>query len=385
VTLTKEGPGADVSQITTLDEARRDASQWLMDVAAPLWLTVGLSANGMFAERIGVDGKEVAMNRRLRVQARQIYSYCTIGRLGWTGGWRDAANTAVDIMISKGRRPDGLFGHLFSPEGELIKDSLDLYDHAFALFALAHAGQALGRRDLLEIAEEVQAKLDETWWRPQGGYWEGELTPCPPYRQNPHMHMFEAALANARAGGGEQWIARYRKVGNLFVSRFQDPESGAVTEYFDADWNRLGDASGDIVEPGHCLEWAWLFEVSDEDGKGVAVADRLATFAREHGICARRGVAVNEVRRDGSIVDDGARLWPQTERLKAAMARYKRTGSAAEADEAVAAYRGLRLYFATPVPGLWWDRLNADGSFLEEAAPASSFYHIVCALNELLA
>ncbi|TWB25999.1 hypothetical protein FBZ91_1477, partial [Nitrospirillum viridazoti] len=29
------------------------------------------------------------------------------------------------------------------------------------------------------------------------------------------------------------------------------------------------------------------------------------------------------------------------------------------------------------------DRLNPDGTFVEEAAPASSFYHIVCAIQEL--
>lgn len=373
------------AELAGLDDARHDAREWLMTVAAPLWSTVGLSANGMFAERIGIDGKEVALNRRLRVQARQIYSFCAIGQLGWNGPWREIVGGAVDIMISRGRRGDGLFGHLFNHDGDLIKDSLDLYDHAFALFALAHAAKALDRPDLLDIAEQVQAKLDETWWRPEGGYWEGELTPCPPYRQNPHMHMYEAAMANDRAGGGPQWKGRYRKVGNLFASHFLDAESGAVTEYFDVNWRRLADASGEIVEPGHCLEWAWLFEVTDEDGQGVAIAERLTAFARRHGICPRRGVAINEVRRDGSIVDDGARLWPQTERLKAAMVRYKRTGHVSEVEEVVAAYRGLKLYLDTPVPGLWWDRLNADGTFVEEAAPASSFYHIVCALNELLA
>lgn len=372
-------------ELQGLEDVRRDAREWLMNVAAPLWSTKGLSANGMFAERVGIEGKELVLNRRLRVQARQIYSFCAIGEMGWGGPWREVVGTAVDIMISKGRRGDGLFGHLFNPDGVLIKESLDLYDHAFALFALAHAGKALGRPDLMAIAEDVQAKLDETWWRAEGGYWEGELTPCPPYRQNPHMHMFEAAMANHRAGGDPRWKSRYRRIGDLFAEHFLDAETGAVTEYFDADWRRVADASGEIVEPGHCLEWAWLFEVTDEDGKGVEIAERLVAFARTHGICPRRGVAINEVRRDGAVIDDGARLWPQTERLKAAMARYKRTGEDSEAEQAVAAYLGLRRYFDTPVPGLWWDRLNADGTFVEEASPASSFYHIVCALKELLA
>ncbi|HEX6866534.1 MAG TPA: AGE family epimerase/isomerase [Caulobacteraceae bacterium] len=37
----------------------------------------------------------------------------------------------------------------------------------------------------------------------------------------------------------------------------------------------------------------------------------------------------------------------------------------------------------TPVPGLWRDRMKADGSFIDEPAPASSFYHIVGAILDL--
>jgi len=36
-----------------------------------------------------------------------------------------------------------------------------------------------------------------------------------------------------------------------------------------------------------------------------------------------------------------------------------------------------------PTPGLWRDRYLADGSFVDEPVPATSFYHIVCAITEL--
>jgi mannose-6-phosphate isomerase len=35
------------------------------------------------------------------------------------------------------------------------------------------------------------------------------------------------------------------------------------------------------------------------------------------------------------------------------------------------------------VSGLWRDKQKADGSFVDEPAPASSFYHILCAIYEL--
>jgi mannose-6-phosphate isomerase len=338
----------------------------------------------MFAERIDMSGRAVALNRRLRVQARQIYSFCALGTHGWDGPWRAAATQAVDILLDRGRRSDGLLGHLFDSNGQRINDSVDLYDHAFGLFALAHAGHALERPELFDIAEQIQDKLDETWSRAQGGFWEGELTPSPPHRQNPHMHMFETALAHFRFTGRERWRKMADRLADLFRSRFWDAQSGAVTEYFDGNWLRLPTEEGAIVEPGHCLEWAWLWEVGFDDGRGAPVSDGLTGFARRFGLSVAHGVAINEVRLDGFIKDGGARLWPQTERLKAAVARYRRLRNAEEAKEIVAAYIGLSRYFETEIPGLWYDRLNSDGTWVMEAAPASSFYHIVCGILELL-
>ena len=79
-----------------------------------------------------------------------------------------------------------------------------------------------------------------------------------------------------------------------------------------------------------------------------------------------------------------ARLWPQTERLKAALVRFERGGDAADAAAAVMAYDGLSTYFAGLKPGLWRDRRGADRCFTDEPAPASSFSHIVLAQSELV-
>ena len=51
---------------------------------------------------------------------------------------------------------------------------------------------------------------------------------------------------------------------------------------------------------------------------------------------------------------------------------------------AVEAFDVLSTYFETPVPGLWRDRRLAEGGFVDEPAPASSFYHIMVAFNELI-
>ena len=101
------------------------------------------------------------------------------------------------------------------------------------------------------------------------------------------------------------------------------------------------------------------------------------------GIDARRGVAVNAVLTDGTTRDATARLWPQTERLKAAVARFRRLAADSELNHAVAAAEGLSQYLAVPVNGLWRDKLRPDGTWVDEMAPGSSLYHISCAYREL--
>src|SRR6185312_10174934 len=143
-----------------------------------------------------------------------------------------------------------------------------------------------------------------------------------------------------------------------------DPASGALREFFDADWIAIP-GEGGLVEPGHQFEWAWLLE-----RWGRARGDRRASAAARRlfenglrGVDPVREVAVNALWDDFSVRDGAARLWPQTEHLKAALV----LGDAAQG---VRAARGLAQYLDTPARGAWRDKLRADGSFVDEPAPA---------------
>lgn len=374
----------------TLEACAAEARDWLFDAAAPLWFGPGRQPDGMFSERLDLAGKPDRVERRIRVQARQIYVFCELGRLGWTGDWRTAVTQAVDILIAQGPRGDGLYVHRFDADGAPVDRRADLYDVAFILFALGHAARALSRPELLTAAAELMAATTRDWTHALGGFTEGELV-GPPRRQNPHMHLLEAALTLHGVSGDPAWKTQAERLLALATARFIDPATGALTEYFAEDWSRLPTADGALVEPGHCFEWAWLLDQAAQAGCDagagvdlIAAAGSLAAFGRAHGLSAGGEVAINGVNLDGEVVDGSARLWPQTERLKIAIARWLRDADPAEADEARAAYLGLRRFLQTPTPGVWRDRLTPDGSWIEEPAPASSFYHIICALSELM-
>lgn len=360
------------------------AKDWLLNEAAPLW-SAGRKKD-FYVERLTMEGRPDQSPRRLFVQARMVYSFCRIGALGWRGPWRKEAEATLNALLAQGKREDGFFVHSFNAEGGVFDHRADLYDQAFMLFCFAHAGEFLNRPDLFSEAERLMDRLEADWNRPSGGFFEGEIVD-PAYRlQNPHMHLAEAFLALAAATGKARWSILAEEMADLCRRRFIDRKSGALTEYFTQDLEPAAGVKGRIVEPGHCCEWAWLFENPLlKDRKGcIDLSDRLVAFARSHGVDRNRGVMINEVGLDGALHNANARLWPQTERLKAALARFRRTGETDEANEAVQAFAGLQVFLKTPVSGLWRDKLQADGQWVCEPAPGSSLYHITCSLAELI-
>jgi mannose-6-phosphate isomerase len=366
-------------------EAREESLQWLLNVAAPSWQGRSLGRHYLFPERLTLRGEADICPHRLFVQARHVYAYCEIGRLGWPGPWRDMVEQSTDFLLKHGKRPDGLFIHSFDETGKQLDKRADLYDQAFMLLALAFAGRATARNDFLAAAEHLDDVLEARWRGSHGGYHEGEIAQCPPYRQNPHMHLLEGFIALYRVTGEKRWRKRAETIVDLCASSFLDPRTGALLEYFDERLKPRPGLEGRTVEPGHCFEWAWLMEKLANEGvyEALDLSGRLADFARAYGIDPLRGVTINEITTDGAVLNPDARLWPQTERLKCALVRFGRTGSPDEASEAVAAYRGLARYLDDPIRGVWRDKLRPDGSWIEEPAPGSSLYHITCALAEM--
>jgi mannose-6-phosphate isomerase len=110
---------------------------------------------------------------------------------------------------------------------------------------------------------------------------------------------------------------------------------------------------------------------------------RLIDVAETHGV--RGGVAINAIVNDTSIHDGSARLWPQTERLRAAALAARLYGDDRYWKMTSEAAAGLLRYFATDVPGLWYDRLTPSGEFMRETVTAGNLYHIVGAIYEVAA
>ena len=352
--------------------------RWLFDKALPLWWDVGADRiGGGFHEQIGLDGKPDARAHRARSITRQAVAYCEAGRLGWNGPWQQAARHALDYLQAHFVTADGTIVSVVDTTGVVRDSTRDLYNQAFALLAFAHAHRCFGGH-WRQNAAALRHALEHGHADGSGGFREpsGE-PPC----ANPHMHLFEAALAWIAIDDAAEWRAMADALAALCLQRLIDPATGALREFFRVGWSPADGVAGRIVEPGHQYEWAFLLHRwAALTGRDTPPAvKRLIAFADARGLDRQRGVAINAVLIDGGVHDATGRLWAQAERIRA----YNIDRGAGNAARVGAAVKGLRRFLQTPVPGLWFDQLMADDRFVSEPARATSLYHVVGAVAAL--
>ena len=356
---------ADVGSIAANEAADVVArlKRRMIDEALPLWSTVGWDqATGGFIDRLHRDGTaDKAAPRRVFVQARQIYCYAKAAQMGWYPEGRAIALKGLEHLLGKAKSPDGRpgFVHRLTPEGTVLDGRRDAYDHAFILFALATVYA-------LDQDAQIRAEIDALL-----AFLDGHL-------RSPHL--FEAMIACFDATHDLSFQNRAGEFFALFLANLYDKRKCVLSEYFEEDWSKIEPVS---VEPGHQAEWVWLlkgFERITGCPTGQRRAELLATALRYRDEAT--GCLIDEGDDSGNIRRHSRRLWPQTEIAKAWIAQAE-SGEAGAADEARAALVRLeRHYLSHPVRGGWYDQFDRDGKSLVDTIPASSFYHVLCAVTE---
>jgi mannose/cellobiose epimerase-like protein (N-acyl-D-glucosamine 2-epimerase family) len=367
---------------------------WLVHRALPMWSRAGIDRQrGGYFEKIDLQGRPVEAPRRTRVVARQVYVFATAVRRGWAQGADEWVDHGLNFLLHKLRLSDGTFASSVQASGAVVDATFDLYEHAFVLFALASACRDRPDRAALRgEAEGLLRLLRSRWAHPAIGFEEAAPRSLP-LRANPHMHLLEAALAWVDISRGDEriiWAELADELANLCLARLIDRDSGALRENFDGDWRPMPGPQGRLVEPGHQFEWGWLLlRWAGQGGSRRArvAAMRLLEIGEAHGVDPERGVAVNALDDGLRITDAAAKLWPQTERVKAwhqALAEAHDPARAAVARQRLSAsVAGLTRYLLPSPPGLWQEQMRGDGGFDAQDCRASSLYHIVCAIDTL--
>ena len=368
---------------------------WIQEICRKWSGNLPLSTGG-FAESAGpgwTEGPET--ERTMLTQARLAYTFTHAGILG--GGDGDLARTGREAgvrMMDLYWNP-GLRGWIRScdKEGRPLDETVDTYDQAFGLLALAWSYKAPGDSAARAAAVLALKGLEKSSGDSSfGGFRElrngsraSRMVAYPGFRrQNPHMHLLEAFLAWHSADPSGPWLDRARAMVELFRTHFRHPSSGNLSEYFNDEWKLAKGAAGKVREPGHQHEWVWLLRRYEETSGDASVrqdAEHLYRFALTRGTDLDR-LAFAEIDDDGNIPDMRKLLWPQTETLKAHIAMYEWTGNASAKESAVKVFEAIRKRFMTGDGALFFNLLDKDGK--PDPAPALSrlLYHLFVAAAE---
>jgi mannose/cellobiose epimerase-like protein (N-acyl-D-glucosamine 2-epimerase family) len=369
--------------VSALAPLRAFLIDWLLGAAYPLWSRNGIDpASGAFVEALDQNGSALARARRARVHPRQVYAFAQARALGWQGDASGIVARGMSYFLRHYRRADGFFLTLADADGGALDSRAVLYDQAFVLLGYAAAAVELDEIDSWEgRALELRHLIDDRLSTDDGGYRseEGVLG----YESNPHMHLLEAYIAWAEIGQDTGWIEGVQRLAELALTRFIRADSGAVGEFYLPTWQPTPGLSGGSIEPGHQFEWAWLLLRCERWVRRPLreTALRLIAVGEQYGVYD--GFVINALRDDLTIHDAGARLWPQCERLKAAVLAATVTGEQQFWISAQAAASCICRYLDTCVPGLWFDASSSDGALRGGAVPASTFYHMVGAIAAL--
>jgi mannose/cellobiose epimerase-like protein (N-acyl-D-glucosamine 2-epimerase family) len=369
--------------VSALEPLRAFLVDWLRCAAFPLWSRNGIDpASGGFVEALDQNGLALVSARRARVHPRQVYAFAQARALGWHGDVSGIIEHGMSYFIRCYQRADGLFLTLVDADSTVLDGRALLYDQAFVLLGYAAAAAALDARARWEgQALQLRCLIEERLRADDGAYRSEEGAVG--YESNPHMHLLEAYIAWAEIGKDSGWIEGIQRLVELALKRFIRSGNGALGEFYRATWQPIPGITGSSIEPGHQYEWAWLLLRCGRWFRRPLhePALRLIAIGEQYGV--RDGVVINALCDDLTVHDAGARLWPQCERLKAALLAAAFSGEQQYWSSAHAAASGLCSYLDTRVPGLWFDARSPTGELRGGAVPASTLYHLVSAIVAL--
>ena len=365
---------------------REKARDWLW-TAFDVWAEKGWdSERGGFVEQLDMGGNpDRNADRRVRVQARQVFSFAKAIELGWPRPEiaRSLVEEGLKYIDARLRHIEGGFVHLFRPNGSITDDRRDLYDHAFIILAGSAAYRVIDSELGLKIAKDAIAFIETHLRDPTNGGWFESSEFETPRRANPHMHLLEAMMEYHAATGSDTALEFAGEIVRLFETKFFDPESNILAEKFNADWTRYESKGNIIWEPGHHFEWATLLHQYDEKSghDGVSWRRRLIAKAEADGISPNTGMAINAVTAQNVWTNSGSRLWHQLERIRSHI--FHPDLSPQSRIESVS-HDIFQSYLSDAKPGGWIDEIDQNGDVSSDNIPGSMLYHAVTCFGVLL-
>lgn len=371
---------------------------WFYCHFLPDWIKQAQDPAGFgFFDLLDQNASPLQTNRRsVLAQARLLFTFSHLALQTGHAEFKDAANVARKALPAFEKNP-GLYCRAkantpqFKTNANLEDQLAFSYDQTFIILALSTWGRLCPDEDVspnLELCwQAIENRLTDT---DTGLLLEHDEVSDPsdanaPKRaQNPHMHLYEAALQAYEMTHNPLWLNRAKQIRSKGLEYFFDEGTGTLIEYLAPNTKALPDREGQWREIGHQCEWAWLLHREADLGGDTSVRDiamALLSFADTHGFetsGAMRGAAFDAVSSDTTWREHSFLLWPQTEAIKTFAIRHSSPTHATHAQQLMTLI--FTRYFAGHAAFI--NRLDGNAKVIWPQALSRLLYHVVLAITE---
>lgn len=375
-----------------------DWADWFFGAFLTRWIEQARDhRHGGYFDTLDANGEPVAdAPKTVLAQARLLYTFAHLAELSDDDRFRAAVAEALAVL-PRFRKPNGLYCRALTREGGASGEAGDgvarSYDQSFVILALSTwqkiSPSAATAAELEACWSAIEANLRDSLTGllvEDDSVFAPAASDAPMRAQNPHMHLYEAALQAFETSGETRWLERAAALREVALAHFFDPQSGTITEFLAPDLSVHPGKAGRRREIGHQCEWAWLLRREmtlggKADLTGIVAA--LEGFALGRGFAPSgpmEGAAFDAVSADGEVMEASFLLWPQTEAIKMHATRHL----AGEAEAADAGRHLMTLMFERYFRDrpIFVNQLDGEGGTLWPEALSRLLYHIVLALTE---
>lgn len=369
---------------------------WFYESFLPGWIERAQDPGGFgFYDLLDQHGQPLQTNRRtLLAQARLLFTFSHLALKTGNSIFHDAARIAYDALPAF-RKTSGNYCRARDANKqhtvELEDNLATSYDQSFVILGLSTWAKLNPDSNIEQELETCWSAIENHLTDTRTGLLleHDNLTdptrPSAPNRaQNPHMHLYEAALQAYEMTQRSIWLERAKQMRSKGLEYFYDQTTGTIIEFIAPDLSTPANRIGQRREIGHQCEWAWLLCREAELGGDTTVRDianQLLAFADSHGFAstgAMQGAAFDALAADKSWCEEQFLLWPQTEAVKTYAIRKDHLDHAQNARHLMLLI--FERYFANQPAFV--NQLDNSGKPLWSEALSRLLYHLVLALTE---
>lgn len=363
----------------------------LLERVVPFWLQHAVDRqHGGLLTCISDEGQVLSQDKYMWSQLRAIWTFSALyNKIERRQEWLDVAWHVYNFASKYGRDDQGRWVFAVDKEGRILQGATSIFADGFALYGLAELARATHDQDVIDLALDTYANVQQRLARP-GSY---EIAPYTmPEGVKAHAVSMIFALVFGELGHtlGRQDIIEASLVhANEIMNVYLRPEQKLLYEYVQLDNSLLDSHQGRTIVPGHAIESMWfMIHIFQQQGRQEEIrrAVEAIKWHVELGWDEQYGGIVLARDAEGGEpwwkFGDSKLWWPHTETLYALLLAYEVSGE----DWCLDWYERVHNYAFShyPVPhyGEWTQKLDRQGRKFTEtvALPVKDPFHLPRAL-----